>query len=1073
MKLLSLSVEHFRCIRKAGIEFGAGLNVLHGPNDLGKSSLAAAIRAALLLQSTSRDHEEFLNWDGSGNPHVELAFESEPQRIWRVRKTFGATPQAYLDESRDGVDFQLETRGREVDGRLSEILRWGLAPPGGKGRPKGLPMTFLSTALLAEQDRVAAIFDQALSKDSDESGKKSLIEALQAVAEDPLFKAVLGRVQARVDEAYTSSTPGRKKQGKNSPWVQIREMIRRAEEEEQRCLEQSQRTAAIEFELQGLHSRQLELRALLESAQLALEQMEGYVCNRKLREEITARLAESEVRLAEITKTVQELTLAEEGHRALIRKVEKLSKREQALRTALDAAVLQEQTAKDEVTRQQSEDRARERLLKRTSLESQGAQLHADQLQTTAALDRIKAVETAANKVEAQERESFALDRAAAQLTTRHQQAAEAVRIAEDGERALREIRQWIRYCLAKESLEKAGQGFTQVEKWREEAGQKRAAATATENALAGVMLPSAAYLADLKQLDHELQIARARLDVGLNVRVQPKRGLRLSLRRDDEGPVQHDLKDAPLDVTASHQIQVDIENLVEISFSGGAQDVRDAVKPLQARWLAGAEPALERANAVNLDHLGRLVADVAQRTQDLVETRRAAAQLEQRASDQPDWATLRDEAQQELAAAEKGLGVLDRAAVERSARKLGLHRIEEVDARLEEVRLKRTGLADVERKLEGELATANARSIEKRSALATAREDLVKAHAGLDGDWKDLLRQMLEKHAEIQRKLAANEAAIQALAGEADQTLAAATKTLKAAERLREAAAAEHQKAVDELRAEEKRQATAEGEIKMRLEAVGRLDQKAAQSLVEQIQEELKQVPEPPGQFTDATLANGRETVQSARDELRKIEDEIQAKRGALQHVGGEVARQRTESAQEALKAARERERLQEIDYEAWNLLRETLLKAEQEEGVHLGRALGEPIAKRFGELTNQRYGKLTLGPDLETHSIAAAGDGRPVSALSVGTRDQLSTIFRLSLAEQLHSVVLLDDQLTQSDSLRMEWLRDLIRTLANNIQILVFTCRPADYLLPGEMKAGKKSELVRSINLAQAIER
>jgi uncharacterized protein YhaN len=287
------------------------------------------------------------------------------------------------------------------------------------------------------------------------------------------------------------------------------------------------------------------------------------------------------------------------------------------------------------------------------------------------------------------------------------------------------------------------------------------------------------------------------------------------------------------------------------------------------------------------------------------------------------------------------------------------------------------------------------------------------------------------------------------------------------------EAAAAEHQKAGDELRAEEKRQATAEGEIKMRREAVARLDQKAAQSLVERIQGELEQVPDPPGQFTDATLADGRETVQSARDELRKIEDEIQAKRGALQHVGGEVARQRTESAQEALKTARERERLQEIDYEAWNLLRETLLKAEQEEGVHLGRALGDPIARRFGELTNQRYGKLTLGPDLETHSIAAAGDGRPVSALSVGTRDQLSTIFRLSLAEQLHSVVLLDDQLTQSDPLRMEWLRDLIRTLANNIQILVFTCRPADYLLPGDMKAGKKSEGVRSINLAHAIER
>jgi hypothetical protein len=67
----------------------------------------------------------------------------------------------------------------------------------------------------------------------------------------------------------------------------------------------------------------------------------------------------------------------------------------------------------------------------------------------------------------------------------------------------------------------------------------------------------------------------------------------------------------------------------------------------------------------------------------------------------------------------------------------------------------------------------------------------------------------------------------------------------------------------------------------------------------------------------------------------------------------------------------------------------------------------------------------------------------------------------------------VLLDDQLTQSDAQRMAWLRDLIRHLANSIQILVFTCRPADYLLPSELKAGRKSDGVRSINLAQVIER
>jgi hypothetical protein len=204
MKLVSVRVEHFRCIRNAKIEFGGRLNILHGPNDLGKSSLTQAIRAALLLQTTAKEHEAFVSWHDSGQPFVELVFESEPQRIWRVRKTFGTTTSS-LEWSRDGVDFAPEVRGRQVDERLSEILRWGVAPPGGKGRPKGMPMTFLTTALMAEQDRVGAIFDQALGADSDESGKNHLVSVLQAMAENPQFKAVLARVQERVDEAFNTS----------------------------------------------------------------------------------------------------------------------------------------------------------------------------------------------------------------------------------------------------------------------------------------------------------------------------------------------------------------------------------------------------------------------------------------------------------------------------------------------------------------------------------------------------------------------------------------------------------------------------------------------------------------------------------------------------------------------------------------------------------------------------------------------------------------------------------------------------------------------------------------------------
>jgi len=46
MRLHRLSINSFAAIGNIDIEFGRGLNVLYGPNDLGKSTVVAAIRLA-------------------------------------------------------------------------------------------------------------------------------------------------------------------------------------------------------------------------------------------------------------------------------------------------------------------------------------------------------------------------------------------------------------------------------------------------------------------------------------------------------------------------------------------------------------------------------------------------------------------------------------------------------------------------------------------------------------------------------------------------------------------------------------------------------------------------------------------------------------------------------------------------------------------------------------------------------------------------------------------------------------------------------------------------------------------
>ncbi|HXB70920.1 MAG TPA: AAA family ATPase [Candidatus Acidoferrales bacterium] len=1075
MKLRSISVEHFRGIRRARVEFGVGLNVLYGPNDLGKSSLAEAVRAALLLQVSAKYTEDFLNWHGTGEPSVELVFESEPQRIWRVRKTFGSGAQAFLDESRDGVDFQVEARGRDVEGRLREILRWGLAPPGGKGGQKGMPFTFLTTALLAEQDRVAAIFDQALSNDSDESGKRRLIEALQAVAEDPLFKSVLGRVQAHVDEAFTST--GRKKLGKNSPWVQVRDLIKRAEEAERQCHEQSQRTTAIEMELRDLLSRQMERKSAAEDAQHILQGIEDNHARGRQRAEILGRLKERQAKLDAITQELQELAGAEELTRRLAGEVEESGKRERSASAAVEEATERARAAKDEVAHLESEDRARERLLRQSSLEKIQAELRTEQVRNQAAIDLARAVETAGGRVRSAESESRRSKETVRDLDRRHNESLQAVQVADERERALKTIGQIIRCQAARSALEEAENGLAQTGAWRADADEKRAGAAALENAQPKVTLPAAALISDLKQLETQLQIAQARVSVGLHVLIRPKRGLRVSVRRDSEASERHELKDSPLETSATGRIVLDLERVAEITFSGGAQKARDEVDLLQKRWLAEAEPVLQLAGVTTLEALTRLSLEVAQRGREIQVLLTAAGQLELRVADQPDWATLRAQRERELAAADEAVGQVDREGLGTLARQLRIARLADAEAQIEKLRVQRANLSAAERKLDGQLTVATARSEEIQRTLTTALQELALAQSRVAGDWQVLLPDLLTRRADLGTELSGVQAELKTLAAETDQTIAEAHKALAIAETCLREAEAGHQKAMDEFRSAEKRQASSEGELKMRRDAGAKLDRNAAREAVHQVQAELQGVAEPLRAIADEVLTEALRRVETARKEVREIEDAIQSKRGALEHVGGDVARQRTEAAQEAVKVAREKEQEQETDFAAWELLRSTLQEAEQEEGAHLGRALAGPIARRFTDLTERRYGEIALGPDLETHTISAAGDGRFVSSLSVGTRDQLSTIFRLSLAEQLRSTVMLDDQLTQSDTKRMDWLRNLIRQLAANIQIVVFTCRPEDYLLPNELKAGKKSEagapFVRSINLAQVIER
>ena len=188
---------------------------------------------------------------------------------------------------------------------------------------------------------------------------------------------------------------------------------------------------------------------------------------------------------------------------------------------------------------------------------------------------------------------------------------------------------------------------------------------------------------------------------------------------------------------------------------------------------------------------------------------------------------------------------------------------------------------------------------------------------------------------------------------------------------------------------------------------------------------------------------------------------------------------RERHRDVTEALLAAQAAEQEVILEYDAWKLLVTTLQESESTQGAHLGRALAAPVSEQFRALTGGRYGQLELGPHLQAEGVSVAGESRAFEALSAGTQDQLATLLRLCIAQRLRSSIVLDDHLSQSDPAKVEWFNTVLRSAAQEVQIIVITCRPGELLGDGEWPKGAEAVasgaagLMRAVDLSRVIRR
>ena len=228
MKLHTLEVEDFRGIHRATVSFGPGLTVLHGPNELGKSTLVEAIHAALFTPSGATAGNDHVQWGTNRPATVVLTFEHQ-DHLWRVTKRFGHKTSAKLEKS-DIVDpprFREEMAGKGVDGHVRDLLAWGIAPPGGKGAQR-TPSSFLLTALVGRQGEVQRVFEASLDGDTDEAGRSLVNQSLGALDTDPLVGALVDKLTLRVEPFFSDT--GKLKTAADSPLVKRQNYLRTQQE---------------------------------------------------------------------------------------------------------------------------------------------------------------------------------------------------------------------------------------------------------------------------------------------------------------------------------------------------------------------------------------------------------------------------------------------------------------------------------------------------------------------------------------------------------------------------------------------------------------------------------------------------------------------------------------------------------------------------------------------------------------------------------------------------------------------------------------------------------------------------
>ncbi|MEW6664970.1 MAG: AAA family ATPase [Thermodesulfobacteriota bacterium] len=260
MILRSIRVADWRCFLDQ-VELGPldeGLNIIHGPNGLGKSTLFEALRRALLdgHRVTGRDIEAIRPWGRSLAPKVTVEFIHEGNE-YRIAKQFLDTPRAVLERKETGR-YQRLAEGASADEEVRKILT---SNPPGRGLSR-LENWGLAQVLWAPQGNLVLM---ALSED--------LVTNVRSMLSAQVSGEGTGAIEQKIEERYLAFyTPtGKIRAGREAPrLVQLERELEKAREELNKAKSLYQNFEEISRRVEELRSQHVQFQYQVEGITKAL-----------------------------------------------------------------------------------------------------------------------------------------------------------------------------------------------------------------------------------------------------------------------------------------------------------------------------------------------------------------------------------------------------------------------------------------------------------------------------------------------------------------------------------------------------------------------------------------------------------------------------------------------------------------------------------------------------------------------------------------------------------------------------------------------------------------------------------